>query len=91
MDTEQILFVPVPVTGALTVDADLPVTEFVTMTLAAQSVRLVKTDQFAGHQSQLVPIQQVMAICTPAFPFSVVKHYVGVKVGQSPPLRIRFH
>ena len=91
VNTEQILFVPVPVTGTLAVNADLPVTELVTVALAAQSVRLVKTNQLAGYKSQFVPIQQVVAISTPALPFGMMKHYVGVKVCQSPPLRIRFH
>ena len=45
VDTEQILLVSVPISGAFAVDTNLPVTEFVTVTLAAQSIRFSKINQ----------------------------------------------
>ena len=38
VDTKQVLFVPVPVPGSLAVNPNLPIAEFVAMTLTAQPV-----------------------------------------------------
>ncbi len=91
VDAEQILLISVPVAGPFTVDADLPVAEFVAVTLTAQTVGLGKIDQFPGNKAQLVTVQQVVAIRAPALPFGVVQHDFLMVVGQNPPFRIRLH
>ena len=90
MNTEQILFVTVPITGPLAMNPHLPVAELVSMALAAQPVRLGKINKISGDQPQLVPVDQVMAIRTPALPFGMMKHYLGMILGESSPERIRF-
>jgi hypothetical protein len=90
MRAEQVLFFAVPEAGALAMDADLPVAEFVTMALAAQSVRFGEGNEIAGNQSQHVAITQIMAIKTPALAFGVVKDDVVVHVDQFPALRVRY-
>ncbi len=91
MDTKEILLVAVPVTGALAVNSGFPVSELVTVTLTAKTVRLGKVDQFAGNQPQLVAVLQVVAIGTPPLPFCVVQDDIGMEIGQDPTSRIRLH
>jgi hypothetical protein len=91
VNTEQVLFVSVPVSGPLAMYTYFPVTEFVTMALAAQPVRLGKVNQLTGNQPQLVTVNQVMAVSTPTLAFGMVQHNLGMIFGKCSPLRIWLH
>jgi len=90
VNTEQVLFISVPITGALAMDTHLPVAELVAVALATQPIRLSKINQFTGDKSQFVTVYQVVAVGTPALAFGMMKHDLCVVLGQHPPLRIGF-
>jgi len=88
---EQILLFAIPVTGALTVDADFPVAQFVAMALTAEPIGFGEGDLLAGHQAQLVPVVEVVTVQTPTLPLGVLEDDVVVHFDQVAPLWVWLH
>jgi hypothetical protein len=59
-------------------DTSLPVSEDITMTLAAENIALRKIDEITICESQLIPVTTVVAIQTPSDVFCVPELYIVV-------------
>ncbi len=63
---KPVLFLAVPHTSPLAVQAGFPLAKYGAVALAAQVVRFIKTDQFAVRKPQFVPVIRIVAVETPA-------------------------
>ena len=72
MSAQQVLLLPVPLTGPLSVDSRLPVAVFVPVTLAAKPVTLGKVDLLTGDKPEFVAVIHVVAIEAPSLFLGVV-------------------
>ena len=78
MDTQKIALLPVPHSGAFPVNSNLPIPVIGSVTLAAQTIGLVKVDKFAACKVQFVSIERSMTIQAPAVLRIVIENYVCV-------------
>jgi len=83
MDTQQVVLLPVPLARALAVNPSLPISILISVTLAAQPVRLNKGDRLTAGAPEDVAVVRVMAIEAPTVPLVMVKLDVGVGVLKS--------
>src|SRR3972149_11658487 len=92
MSAQQVLLLPVPLTGPLSVDSRLPVAVFVPVTLAAKPVTLGKVDLLPGDEPEFVAVFQIVAIeAPPLFLGMVLQLDVRVLVLQLPSRRVGTH
>ncbi len=64
-------------------NACLPVTEYSSMTLAAEIIRSLKRNKLPVSQSQLVPVSRVMTVKTPSLLLRMVQFDVLMKIKLS--------
>src|ERR1022692_3272997 len=76
--TQRVSLASVPVPVAASVPAPPPVAQFLTMTLAADAVRLLEGNPLTAGQMEEVAIGGIVAIQTPAMGLIVLQHDVGV-------------
>ncbi len=91
MGTQQVLLVAVPVPGAFSVNANLPVPKFLAVALAAESIGFEKRDDLTGGEAKRVAIVGIVAIETPALVFGMAEDDAGVLIHQLPPVQVGFH
>ncbi len=91
VDTQQVLFLSVPATCPLAVNAHFPIPEFWPVTLAAEFVGFLETDQLSAGGMEKIAIVGVMAVHAPSVFFIVFENDVFMEVYQFPALEIDLH
>ena len=88
---QQVLFLSVPATGPPSVNALFPIPEFWPVTLAAEFVGFLETDQLSAGGVEEIAIVGVMAVHAPAVSFIVFENDIIMEVFQYPALEIDLH
>ena len=88
---QKIFLLPVPLAGSSSVDAFLPIPEFRPMTLTAEFVGFLETDQLSARAVEHVAVVGVVAIHAPAVFLVVFENDVIMEFFQFPAFEIDFH
>ena len=91
VSAQQVFLASVPVTGPSAVNALFPIPEFWPMTLAAELVGFLETDQLSTGCMQHISVVGVMTGHAPTVFLIVSEHYIIMEFFQFPALDIDLH